>query len=94
MKHPDLIPTYAHLLCNEKLSEAIEDTSQDLFQQAVHAGLLQPDEYYGESVSCSEPMMMRLLEVSTASAEEELRRLADRLEDLLLQEFSTTLIRH
>ena len=44
MKHPDLIPTYAHLLCHEELSEVTEDVAQHLFQRALDAGLLQPDE--------------------------------------------------
>ena len=38
--------------------------------------------------------MMRLLEVSAAAADVQLRRSADRLEALLLQEFSTKLMRH
>ena len=89
MKYPDLIPIYAHLLCSEKLSEMTEDVSQHLFQQAVDAGLLQPDEGYEGSGPCSEPTMMRLLEVSAAAADVELRRLANRLETRLLQEFPT-----
>ena len=94
MRYPDLIPIYAHLLCNEELSEVTEDASQYLFQQAVDAGLLQPDEGYEGHGSCSEPTMMRLLEVGSAAADVELRRLADRLEALLLREFPTTLMRH
>jgi hypothetical protein len=93
MKNPDLIPVYAHVLCNEVLSEATEDAAQRLFQRAVNAGLLQPDEGYEGDVLCSEPMMIRLLEVS-AAADVELRRLANRLEDLLLQEFPTKLMLH
>ena len=93
MKNPDLIPTYAHLLCNEVLSEVIEDASQHLLQQAVDAGLLQPDAAYEGHGACSEPMMMRLLEVSGAAANTELRRLASRLEALLLREFLTSLMR-
>jgi hypothetical protein len=87
MKHPDLIPIYAHLLCNEELSEVTEDVAQHVFQRAVDAGLFQPDEGYEGPELCSEPTMMRLLEVSAAAADVELRRLADRLEALLLQEF-------
>jgi hypothetical protein len=94
MRYPDLIPIYAHLLCNEELSEAIEEVSQYLFHQAVNMGLLKPDEYYEEPILCSEPMMMLLMEVSAAAPDVELRRLADRLEALLLQEFSTKLMRH
>ena len=93
MKHPDLIPIYAHLLCNEELSEVAEDVAQHLFQCAVGASLLQPDEGYEGPALCSEPTMMRLLEVSAAAADVELRRLADRLEALLLQEFPTKLMR-
>jgi hypothetical protein len=93
MKNPDLIPIYAHLLCHEALSEAIEDAAQHLFQRAVDAGLLQPDEGYEGDVLCSEPTMIRLLEVS-AAADVELRRLVNRLEALLLQDFPTKLIRH
>jgi hypothetical protein len=94
MKHPDLIAVYAHLLCNEELSEVAEDVAQHLFQRAVDAGLLRPDEGYEDRGLCSEPTMMRLLEVGAAAADMELRRLADRLEGLLLQEFSTKLMRH
>ena len=94
MKHSDLIPIYAHLLCNEELSDVTEDVAQHLFQRAVDAGLLQPDEGYEGPSLCSEPTMMRLLEVSAAAADVELRRSADRLEALLLQEFSTKLMRH
>jgi hypothetical protein len=94
MKHPDLIPIYAHLLCNEELSETVEEVSQYLFQQAAHAGLLQPNEYNNNPMLCSEPMMMQLMKVSAAAADVELRRLADRLETLLLQEFSTKRMRH
>jgi hypothetical protein len=93
MRYPDLIPIYAHLLCNEELSEVTEDASQYLFQQAADAGLLQPDEGY-KGQSCSEPLMMRLLEVGSAAADLELRRLADRLEALLLREFPSKLTRH
>jgi hypothetical protein len=89
MKHPDLIQIYAHLLCSEELSEVTEDVSQHLFQQAVDAGLLQPDEDYEDPGPCPEPMMMQLLEVSVAAADVELRCLANRLEALLLQEFPT-----
>ena len=94
MRYPDLIPIYAHLLCNEELSEVTEDASQYLFQQAVDAGLLQPDEGDKGHGSCSEPAMMRLLEVGSAAADMELRRLADRLEVLLLREFPSKLTRH
>jgi hypothetical protein len=94
MKHSDLIPIDAHLLCNEELSEATEDAAEHLFQRAVDAGLLQLDEGYEGPSLCSEPTMMRLLEVSAAAADVELRRSADRLEALLLQEFSTKLMRH
>ena len=93
MNHPDLIPLYAHLLCNEELSEATEDAAQHLFQRAVDAGLLQPDEGYEGPGLCSEPTMMRLLEVTAAAADVELRRSADRLEALLLREFPTKLMR-
>jgi hypothetical protein len=94
MKHPDLIPIYTHLLCNEELSETVEEVSQYLFQQAVHAGLLQPDKYNNNPILCSEPIMMQLMKVSPAAADMELRSLAERLETLLLQEFSTKLMRH
>lgn len=94
MDRPDLIPIYAHLLCNEALSEAIEDTSQHLFQRAVDAGLLQPEEAYEGSQPCSEPMMIRLLEVSAAAADAETSRLANRLEALLLKEFPTRVGQH
>jgi hypothetical protein len=94
MRYPDLIPIYAHLLCNEDLSEVTEDASQYLFQQALDAGLLRPDKGHQDHGSCSEPTMVRLLEVGSAAADVELRRLADRLEALLLQEFSTKLMRH
>jgi hypothetical protein len=94
MKKPDLIPIYAHLLCNEALSEVTEDVAQHLFQRAVDAGLLQPDEGHAGSGLCSEPTMIRLLEVSAAAADVELRGLANRLEALLLQEFPTKLMRH
>jgi len=93
MKHPDLISVYAHLLCNEELSEATEDVSQHLFQRAVDAGLLRPDESYEGPGLCSETTMMRLLEVSAAAADVELSRLANRLEALLRQEFPTKLMR-
>jgi hypothetical protein len=76
MKHPDLIPIYTHLLCNEELSETVEKVSQHLFQQAVHAGLLQPKSTMTTLYSCSEPMMMRLMKVSAAAADVELRSLA------------------
>jgi hypothetical protein len=89
MKYPDLPPIYAHLLCNEELSEATDDASQHLFQWVADAGLLQPDEEYEGSGPCSEPMMKRLLEVGAAAVDVELRRLADRLEALLLKEFPT-----
>ena len=72
-------------------SEATEDASQHLVQRAVDAGLLQPDE--GDE-SCSEPTMMRLLDVTAAAADLELRRLANRLEALLLREFPAKLVRH
>ena len=94
MNHPDLIPLYAHLLCNEELSEETEDVAQHLFQQAVDAGVLQPDKGHEGPELCSEPTMMRLLEVGAAATDVELRRSADRLEALLLQEFPTTLMRH
>jgi len=92
MEHPDLIPIYAHLLCNEELSETAEDAAQHLFQRSLDAGLLQPDEGYEGPGLCSEPTMMRLLEVTAAAADVELRRLADRLEGLL-REFPTKLLR-
>jgi hypothetical protein len=98
MKHPTLIPIYAHLLCNEDLSEEAEDVAQHLFQRTVDAGLLRHDE--GDEGSepcsepCSEPTMMRLLKASATTADVELRRLADRLEALLLQEFPARLSRH
>jgi len=94
MRYPDLIPIYAHLLCNEELSEVTEDASQHLFQRAVDAGLLRPDEGHEGRGSCSEPTMVRLLEVGAAAADVELRRLADGLEALLLREFPTTLMQH
>jgi hypothetical protein len=94
MEHPDLIPVYAHLLCNEELSEVTEDAAQHLFQGAVDAGLLRPDEGYEGPGLCSEPMMMRLLEVGAAAADVELRHLADRVEALLQQELPTRLMRH
>jgi hypothetical protein len=40
-----------------------------------------------------EPSTMRLLEVGAAAADMELRRLAERLQALLLREFPTTLMR-
>jgi hypothetical protein len=93
MEHPDLIPIYAHLLCNEELSEEAEDVAQHLFQQAVDGGLLRPDVGHEGPGLCSEPMMVRLLQVGAAAADGELRRLADRLEALLLQEFPTKMMR-
>ena len=93
MERPDLLPVYAHLLCNEELSEATEDIAQHLFQGAVDAGLLQPDKGYEGPGLCSEPTMIGLLEVSAAAADPKLRRLADRLEALLLEEFPTKLMR-
>ena len=93
MERPDLIPLYAHLLCNEELSEEAEDAAQHLFQRAVDAGLLRPDEGHKGPGLCSEPTMMRLLEIGAAAAEVELRRLADRLEALLLREFPARLTR-
>lgn len=93
MRYPDLIPIYAHVLCNEELSEATEDASQQLVQRVVDAGLLQPDECHEGQEPCSEPTMMRLLEAG-AAADAELRRLADGLEALLLREFPTQLMRH
>lgn len=94
MRNPDLIPIYAHLLCNEALSEVTEDVAQHLFQRTVDAGLLHPDEGHENHGSCCEPMMTRLLEVSAAAADVELRRLTNMLEALLLQEFPTRLVRH
>ena len=95
MKYPDLIPIYAHLLCNEELSEVTEDASQHLFQQAADAGLLQPDGGYEGPGPCSEPTMMRLLEVGAAAADVELRRLANRLEALQVAGESLSIaIRH
>jgi hypothetical protein len=94
MKHPTLIPIYAHLLCNEDLSEVTEDVAQHLFQRTVDAGLLRHDEGDEGPELCSEPTMMRLLKASAATADVELRRLADRLEALLLQEFQARLLRH
>jgi hypothetical protein len=94
MKHPDLIPIYAHLLCNKELSEVTEDVAQHLFQRAVDAGLLQPDAGHEDHGLCSEPTMIRLLEVSAPAADAELRWLANRLEALLLREFPTKLMRH
>jgi hypothetical protein len=94
MRYPDLIPIYAHVLCNEELSEATEDVSQHLFQRVVDAGLLQPDESHEGHGSCSEPPMMRLLEAGAAAADVELRRLTDKLEALLLREFPMQLMRH
>ena len=91
MKYPDLTPIYAHLLCNEELSEATEDASQHLVQRAVDTGLF-PDAGDEDDGWCSEPTMMRLLEVSAAAADLELRRLAKRLEALLLREFPTKLV--
>jgi len=44
MKYPDQIPIYAHLVCNEALSEETEDAAQHLFQRAVNAGLVRSDE--------------------------------------------------
>ena len=94
MKYPDLIPIYAHLLCNEDLSEATEDVAQHLFQRAFDARLLQPDEAHEDHGSCSEPAMMRLLEVGAAAADLEMRRLVNRLEVLMLEEFPTRTVRH
>jgi hypothetical protein len=93
MRYPDLIPAYAHLLCNEDLSEATEDVAQHLFQRASDAGLLRPDGGRGDRGSCSEPMLVRLLEISAAAADVKLRRLLNTLETLLLQEFPTALTR-
>jgi hypothetical protein len=94
MRYPDLIPIYAHLLCHEDLSEVTEDASQHLFQRAVDAGLLRPDKGHQDHGSCSEPAMVRLLEVGSAAADVELRHLADGLEALLLREFPSKLTRH
>jgi hypothetical protein len=93
MKYPDRVPIYAHLLCQEELSEIAEDTAQHLFQRAVEAGLVQPDADYEGSGPCSEPMMMRLLEVSASAVDVELRRLVNRLEALLMEEFPTETMR-
>jgi len=94
MQHPDLILIYAHLLCNEELSEVTEDVAQHLFQTTLRAGLLQPDEGHEGPELCSEPTMMRLLEISAAADDTELYRLANRLEILLLKEFPTRVMRH
>lgn len=94
MKYPDLIPIYAHLLCNEALSEATDDAAQHLFQRAFDAGVLRPDEGHEDHASCSESTMTRLLQLSAAAADLEQRRLANRLEALLLREFPTKLVRH
>ena len=86
MKHPDLIPLYVDLLCNEELSEEMEDVSQYLFQRAVDTNAIRPD--VDEN---TEPMMIRLLSFSAAAAaaaNTELHRLAIKLEALLLEEFS------
>jgi MerR, DNA binding len=93
MKYPDLIPIYAHVLCNEELSEVTEDIAQHLFQRAVDAGLLQPDEGHEGHGLCSGPTMIRLLEVTGAAPNVELRRLANRLDARLLREFPTKLMR-
>jgi hypothetical protein len=84
MKHPDLIPLYVDLLCNEELSEEMEDVSQYLFQRAVDTNAIRPD--VDEN---TEPMMIRLLDLSAAAAANtELHCLANKLEALLLEEFS------
>jgi hypothetical protein len=83
MKYPDLIPIYAHLLCSVGVSEVIEDAAQHLFQRAFDTGALQLGE---GSEQCPESTMLRLLQISTADAG--LRRLANRLEGMLLKEFS------
>ena len=95
MKYPDLIPVYAHLVCNEALSEETEDAAQHLFQRAVNAGLVRSDEgHEGAGLCFDTTIMVRLMEVSADAADKEVRRLAIRLEALLRQEFSTKLMRH
>jgi hypothetical protein len=92
-KNPDLIPIYAHLLCNEPLSDVTDAAAQHLLQRAIDTGLLRLEGGDEEQELCSEPMMMRVLHVSAATADVELRRLANRLEALLLEEFPTKLVR-
>ena len=95
MKYPDLIPIYAHLVCNEALSEETEDATQHLFQRALDAGLVRSDEGHEGSGLCFDTtMMVRLMEISAVVADKELRRLGNRLEALLRQDFSTKLVRH
>ena len=77
----------------DRLAKAAGHADRSVPLRSYCTGLLLPGEDYEGPGLCSEPTMMRLLEVS-AAADVELRRLADRLEALLLQEFSTKLMRH
>jgi hypothetical protein len=93
MKNPDLVLIYAHLLCNEALSEATEDAAQHLFKRTFDLGLVTLGGGHDDQDECSEFMMARLLKVS-ATADVELSRLAHRLEALLRSEFPTKLMPH
>jgi len=92
-KNPDLVLIYAHLLCNEALSEATEDAAQHLFKRAFDLGLVTYGSDHDDQDECSEFVMARLLKVS-ATADAELSRLAHRLEALLQSEFPSQLMRH
>ena len=83
MKYPDLIPLYANLLCNETISEELEDVSQYLFQSAVDTRVILTLD------DDTERMMKRLLEFgAAATADTKLHCLSNKLEALLLEEFS------
>jgi hypothetical protein len=88
VKYRNLIPRYACLLCDRRLSEAIADASQHLVQRAVDTGVLRVEEWRAGPNQQLEPQMRWLLEASEASGEPELRGLLSSLEDLLLREFS------
>src|SRR4051812_2530098 len=79
MKYPDLIPLYANLLCNETISEELEDVSQYLFQSAVDTRVILTLD------DDTERMMKRLLEFgAAATADTRLHCLSNKLEALPL----------
>ena len=83
MKYPGLIPLYVDLLCNETISEELEDVSQYLFQSAVDTRVILTLD------DDTERMMKRLLEFgAVATADTKLHCLSNKLEALLLEEFS------
>ena len=83
MKYPGLIPLYVDLLCNETISEELEDVSQYLFQSAVDTRVILTLD------DDTERMMKRLLEFgAAATADTKLHCLSNKLEALLLEEFS------